>query len=424
MKSLKAFLVGPLMAFFFLCIGGNTLSMATEQKTVTLYHIWGAGLEKKQMTKSIAQFEEANPDVEVEVILGASGQRAKLIQMLSTDNPPDVFLWYPGARGHALADKGVIAPITELWDNYGLDYFFPAGIKDEVTYKGEQWNLPWGYHPNIVVYSKRIFDALGLSTPNTLEEFEDVCDTVKSAGYCPISSAWKGLWRADVVLELLIPSFGGPDFYQDLVGELEVDWGHETCRKAYTVWKRWVEKGYWFPDPRSRRWIEGLRPLVSEECAMFIIGTYGVPLLKDAGWVLGEDFNVFLFPQENRDYPRTLMSVFDTWCMSANAPHPVEAHRLLAFLATTGPQTMRAIYHGGMACNRFVTAYDSVGRLIQDAIDNGAVFRQLIFSAMPPPAAQLIGQGTIPDFYDNPDIEEFIERCETTREEYWEEKRK
>lgn len=422
MKRASSLVVGIWVAVFLLTIAGSSLCFAADEKVVTWLHIWGAGVEKEQITKSIAQFEEANPDVKVEeIILDAATWQPKLMQLLSGNNPPDVFLWYPGPKTYELADQGVLAPLTEMWDNYALDYFIPAGIKDEVSYKGELWNLPWGYHPSIVLYNKRIFDTLGLSTPTTVGEFEAICDAVKAAGYYPLASGWSGMWRSGYAIELLIPSFGGPDFYADLMA-MEVNWGHETCREAYTVWKRWVEKDYWYPDPRSRRWAQGMSLLLNEECAMYILGTYGVPMIKEAGWVLGEDFDAFLFPQENPDYPMTLTGPFDTWCMAAKAPHPVEAHRLLAFLVTTGPQTMRAVYHGGMACNRFVSAYDSIGLMVRDAINDGAVFHQVIGNALPALPVQFINKGAVPDFYDNPDIEEFIERCEAARAEYWEEK--
>jgi ABC-type glycerol-3-phosphate transport system substrate-binding protein len=400
-----------------LAANGQSEAEPGAKKVVTWLHIWGAGTEKEQITKSIAQFEEATPDIKVEeIVMDPSTWQPKLLQMLSGDNPPDIFLWYPGPKTHDLADKGVIASLDEMWNNYGLDHFIPEGLKAEVTYKGKLWNLPWGYHPSIVLYNKRIFDKLGLSVPTTIKEFEEICDTLKEAGYYPLASGWSGLWRAGYAIELLIPSFSGPEFYQELMA-MNVDWGDERARPAYEVWKRWVEKGYWYPDPRSRRWAEALSILVNEESVMYILGTYGVPMLEEAGWTLGEDFDAFLFPQENKEYPRTLTGPFDTWCMSARAPHPVEAHRLLAFLATTGPQTNRAIYHGGMACNRFVTAYDKIGTMVQDAMNNGAVFHQVIGNALPPLGAQLINKGTVADFYDNPDIDEFIKNTENAREQ-------
>ncbi len=416
MKSIKVMALAVLAAALVCGVG---MSLIAEQKTVTWLHIWGAGTEKEQIAKSIAQFEAANPDVKVEeIILSSAGWQPKLIQMLSGDNPPDVFLWYPGPKTTALVDEGVLAPLAGMWDDYGVDYFIPAGLKEACAYEGEVWNLPWGYHPTIVVYNKHVFDDLGLTLPTTIAEFESICDTLQAAGWdYPIASAWKGLWRGVFPPSLLISSLGGADLLMDWK-DLKIDFGDPTCREAYEIWKRWVENEYWYPDPRSRTWAEGLSIMLNNEAPMYIIGTYAVPMLEEAGWVLGQDFDAFLFPQENPDYPLTLFGPFDSWCMSAGAPHPVEAQRLLAFLATTGPQTMRAIYHGGMACNKFVTAYNSVGQMIQDAMAGGAVFRSITFG---PFAASSIQQGTVIDFYDDPDIEDFIEKSNAVREQYLEE---
>jgi len=405
-----------------LMVVGICFAVAAEQKVVTWLHIWGSGTEREQITKSIAQFEEANPDITVEeIVLDPSTWQPKLLQLLSGDSPPDVFLWYPGPKTQQLIEQGVIAALGEMWTNYGLDYFIPEGLREAVTYDGEIYNLPWGYHPSIVYYNKKIFDELNLQPPTTLAEFEAICDTVKAAGYYPLSSGWSGMWRSGYAIELLIPSMAGMQFYADLMKQ-NVDWGEPVLREVYEIWQRWVEKEYWVPDPRSRRWADGLSILMNDEAAMYFLGTYGVPVLEEAGWVLGEDFDAFFFPQENTDYPMSFTGPFDVWAMAANAPHPAEAHRLLAFLATTGPQTMRAIYHGGMACNRFVTAYNSIGTRIQEEMNAGAAFEQVIGNALPPEQVQLINKGAVPDFYDDPDIEEFITRCEDARALYWESK--
>jgi ABC-type glycerol-3-phosphate transport system substrate-binding protein len=401
-----------------------TTNAAAVPKTVSWLHIWGAGTEKEQIAKSIELFQKANPDVKVEeIIMDASTWQPKLIQMLSGDTPPDIFLWYPGPKTNDLVDQGVIGSMSEMWAKNNLDDLIPAGLKNAVTYKGQIVNLPWGFHPTIVFYNKKMFGSLGLTAPEKIAEFEAIADKIKATGVYPLSSGDTGLSRASYAIELLIPSLAGPDFYRDMT-TMDADWGDARARAAYEYWKRWVDKKYWYPDMRSRRWADGLTILINKEAGMYFLGTYGSPMLKQAGWKPGEDFDAFLFPQENSQFPRTFTGPFDTWCTAAKAPHPAEASRLLAFLATKEPQTMRAVYHGGMACNRFVTEYDSIGMMAQDALKAGAVFYQVMGSAMPPSTVPAINRGAVPDFYDNPDIEAFIKKCEAARDEYLMEKKK
>ncbi len=394
----------------------------TNLKTVTIFHIWGTGVERAQVTQAIALFEIANPDVLVQEIIvdAAGGYTPKLMQMLSGTEPPDIFLWYPGPQTTALVDEGVLMPLTDIWNQYNLDQYIPEGYKSAVTYKGDQWNLPWGVHANIVIYNKSIFSSLGLSVPTTLTEFESICTQIKAAGYYPLTSGWKELYRAAYPVELLIPSYGGPDFYRQLAA-FDISWDNATCREMLTTWKRWVENKWWYPDPRSRSWSEGFGLLKSNLTAMDFIGTYAIPILESSGWVLGKDFGVFMFPQINPEFTPTLTGPFDSWCVSAKAPHPEEAARFIAFLATTEAQTMRAKYHGGLACNRFVTGYDEAMLSIIAALDSGAQFAPGFFEASPPLGLQLINHGAMVDFYDNPDIEEFIRRCLDARDQYLEE---
>ncbi len=405
------------VALLALCAVG--LQGLSAPRTVTWLHIWGAGVEREQITRSIALFEAANPDIKVEeIILDAATWQPKLLQLLSGDSPPDVFLWYPGPKTWDLVNLGVIAPITEVWDGYGLDDLIPLGLKAEVTYQGEQWNLPWGYHPTVVYYNKRLFDRLGLSVPTTIREFEAVCDAIKAAGVYPLVSGASGRWRTAYPVELLVGSLAGPEFYDGLTS-MKISWDNAVMRAVYEIWQRWVGKAFWYPDILARKWSESLSLLLNSEGAMLILGTYGTPLLEAAGWRLGEDFDAFLFPHENPTVPLTLTGPFDTWCMAAKAPHPEEAQRLLAFLATVEPQTMRAIYHGGLACNRYVTSYNKIGVMVRDAINSGAIFHQVMGNAIPPAPCQAIVREAMADFYYEPDIEEFVRRCEAARAEYW-----
>jgi len=419
MKGIRWLVVLALMGAV---IGGAWTALADEQKTVTWAHIWGGGTQRQQVTATIAQFEAANPDVKVEeIILDSATWQPKIRQMLAGNEPPDVFLWFPGPLMRELADLEVIAPLTEMWETYGIDYFIPEGFKAESTHKGDLWMLPWGYMPTVVLYNKHIFGELQLDIPTTIGDFERICETVKDAGYYPLGSGWSSAWRSSYAPELLITSYGGPDLYQSLM-EMEVDWGNETCREAYAHWKDWVENGYWYPDSRSRRWQEGLSLFLNDECAMYTLGVYGVAMVEESGWVLGQDFDAFVFPQEDLDYPPSLTGSFEVWCMSAKAPHPVEAQRLLAFLASTRAQTNCAIYEGGMACNRFVDAYNSVGLMVQDAVNRGAVFHPVMGIALPPSGIELINKRATVDFYYDPDIEGFIAQCEAARAQYWAEK--
>ncbi len=391
--------------------------------TVTWLHVWGAGAQREQVISTLNLWEKAYPDVKVEeIIMDSSNWQPKMIQMLSGDSPPDVFLWYPGPKTTELVDQGVIAPLNETWKQYKLDEQISSGLKAEVSYKGNIYNIPWTYHPPIVLYNKKMFGGLGLSIPQQIAEFEAVAAKIQATGKYPLSSGWIELQRSAYPLELLIPSLNGPDFYRELT-KMNIDWGDPKCRKAWEIWKRWVQMKYWYPEPRSRRWGEGLSIFRNGEAGMYFIGTYAVPMLVEAGWKLGEDFGAFIFPQENKQFQPTFTGPFDTFCMPARAPHPDAARRFLAFLATKEPQAARLRASSGMSANKLVTEYDEVCTMLRKAMEKGAVFQGAIFAAMPTMVVEPINRAACVDFYDNPDIEEFVKKCEAARVQYWKEKK-
>jgi multiple sugar transport system substrate-binding protein len=182
-------------------------------------------------------------------------------------------------------------------------------------------------------------------------------------------------------------------------------------------WKEWIEKGYWYPDPRARTWPEGLGLLAEGQAAMAFIGTYATSVLDDAGKTYGEDYDLFVFPQINGDYPTTLTGPFDGLSIAQKAANPKGAERLLAFMATTEAQSIRA-EAGGLVLNKLVESYGPAMQNVKAAIDAGATFQPGFFQATPPIGLELINLGAMPDFYDDPDIGGFIRRANDAREQF------
>ena len=413
MKQCRPFIVLMLL----LVIGQLSLSAAPAAQTVQFMHLWGNPAEKAIIDQVLALFATKHPEIKVEqLVFESTAYHTKILQMLAGDTPPDLFLSYPGFKTYDLVDRNVLLPLSQMWKKYGLERQFSEGAKNSVTYKGEQWNIPWVTHANIVLYSVKAFRELGVTEPTTFQDFERICEKAKANNRYPLASGWKELYRAAYPIELLLPSVGGAETYSKLAA-LQEDWDNADVREVLSIWQRWVRKGYWHPEPRARSWAEGIGLLTQDLAVMDFIGTYGTSVIEGTGFVYGKDYDLFTFPQINPKFVKTLTGPFDALSIPRKAAGADAAQELLAFIASAEAQSIRA-KAGGLVLNKNVTEYMPPMLKVKKAIDEGASFRPGFFQATPPIGLQQINHAAMVDFYDNPNPEEFIRRANETRAQY------
>ncbi len=395
---------------------------AAKTRTVTLMHFWGLGVERQHITDTIKAFEEANPDIKVdEVIIDSAAYQPKIMQTLPSNAAPDVFAWWAGIRTQRLVDFGMLTPITSLWQEARFDDVFTPVFKEIATYKGEEWFVPWGVHGVVFFYSKAAFKRLGLSVPKTYEDLVALIKKAQSAGYeHPIATGHAKLYRQEFPPEWLSLGIGGAELVRSLAA-FDASWDSPRARKVLEMWKQQIDDGWYFPDPRSRTWQEGLRLLVQDKCILYLQGSYAAAVLQnDLGWKPGVDFDVFMPPMVDPANPTGLTGPVDAWVMARNAPHPEEARRLLTFLAGEKAQTIRAVVAGSIAGNRLVpdSAYNPVTLKVKQALDRGAVFVPNYDMITPEIGFQRVLRDAMLEFYEKPDIERFIDKTEKAKQEW------
>lgn len=399
----------------------NESAEAGMKSEVQFMHLLGNPAEKALIDEVVGLFETSNPNISIEqLVFESKSYHTKVLQLLAGDEPPDIYLAYPGFKTYDLVDRGVLLPLNDLWEESNFEQYFSEGTKTAVSYKGKQWNLPWVTHANIVFYNKEIFSGVGVTEPNTFDEFEAICRKVKATGKYPLASAWSALYRAAYPFDMLMPTVGGVEVFQKLAA-LEEDWDNESVRELLTIWKRWVEEEYWYPDPRSRSWAEGLVLLAEGLTAMDLMGTYGMGTLEQAGMEYGKDYDLFVMPGVNSKHGMALSGPVDAFSIPLKAKNVEGALKFFAFAATPEAQSVRA-RGGGLVLNKMVTDYGPAMSKVNKAIEAGAAFQPGFFQATPPLGLQQINHGAMTDFYDNPDIEEFIRSANKTREQFQREK--
>lgn len=136
--------------------------------------------------------------------------------------------------------------------------------------------------------NKTIFEDAGITkVPTTWEEFTEVCQTLKDAGYTPITTDDK---YAENMFGYYLSRLKGNDFVEklayDTTGEL---WDDPAVLETAKVFEDMVAKGYFASNVGSNTLPLGQQEMVLEEkIAMYLNGTWLPNEVKDTA---GSDFN-------------------------------------------------------------------------------------------------------------------------------------
>lgn len=151
------------------------------------------------------QFEEKmlaekNIKVKVNLEMPSSDQYDSVLQArLSGDDAPDLFTIH--SNNISAYDKA--GNLTDLSAEPLADKLY-ENVKETVSIEGRLLAVPiesqaWG-----VLYNKDIFEECGLTAPDTLEELETVCETLKEKGHTPFLLAFQEQWVPQLMTALTI----------------------------------------------------------------------------------------------------------------------------------------------------------------------------------------------------------------------------
>ncbi|REK71522.1 extracellular solute-binding protein [Paenibacillus paeoniae] len=172
----------------------------SEKATISLWHNFtGDDLRAQTMRSIIQEFEEAHPDIKVDVqAIPPDEYRARLKKSAEGGDIPDVFVLWSGAMTREYAAASLIQPIDDLVDAYPewRDGFLPNSL-EAFKDRGLVYGAPMGLSPtSILYYNKRIFEENELRVPTTWGELMYMVGKLNSKGITPIALGNKAGWPA------------------------------------------------------------------------------------------------------------------------------------------------------------------------------------------------------------------------------------
>lgn len=238
---MKKRLVGILLlslVLFPLIAGGNQEGKSSKDDVVTV--TWFAsrpvGGEIDKTIREIAdQYSKEHGGkwvLEVETTADRPSYLQKLKTLIAGGNMPDIIDIDADPYCQTLVDAGLLVNVKDyLVDEGKYDDFHEIALRYQEFTDGTMYTLPLEYHIEMIWYNKKIFDQYGLSVPKTMDEWFNVCETLKANGVTPISVDGVDRWPVLRYLAMIPFRYTGNQYIIDL-RDGKVSMGDEMGRQA------------------------------------------------------------------------------------------------------------------------------------------------------------------------------------------------
>ncbi len=240
----------------------------------------------------------------------------------------DAFTWFAGYRMRYFADKGLCAPIDDVWDKIGSNYseaFAKASTaSDGKKYFVPLYNYPWGFF-----YRKSVWDKYGYQVPTTFDELRSLAAKMKKDGLIPIAFADKDGWPAMGTFDYLDMRLNGYQFHQDLCAHKE-SWDQQKVSDVFDNWKSILP--YQDPNALGATWQEGAQTLANKKSGMYLLGSFVTQQFTDKKTLADMDF--FQFPSMAMEGQDAIEAPIDGYMLSKKGGDNSAARDLLAFIGT------------------------------------------------------------------------------------------
>jgi multiple sugar transport system substrate-binding protein/raffinose/stachyose/melibiose transport system substrate-binding protein len=396
------------------------IEAAPAEASLHLLHYFNDALGRKAMDEVVALFQQANGEIKIAGDpMDHETYKVAIPTLLQSQEPPDVFSYWAGARVQAVVDAQELQPISDLWAEQGFDQAFPPSIAAGATYNGEKYFVPIGYHYVAFFYNKKLFETLGAEPPQNWAELEQLAQAFKRAGIPAFALGSRERWPAQFWFDYLLLRTAGPEYRAELMAGRRSYTDPEVVR-VMEMWRELVDAGYFYPDANGYDWVEAANIVARGQAAMTLMGTWITGYYKaDQGLEPGKDYDYFNFPVVDEGTPRAALGPIDGFVMAEGARHPQTAHQFLTFLASPEPQVIWTLGQGALPPNLNVdpTIYDP---LMQQVLKDVAAADTFAFNydlATPPPMAEAGLEG-FSQFMARPnDFLKILQKLEDQRQE-------
>ena len=317
--------------------------LETVEEEYTTLDVWVLsydGLIPTNIQDCMNRFMADNPYCTINLSTFTSEEyKTQLDLNIATGEGPDIFYTYGDYNTVNDYNNGYFYDLTEFMNqDYYSDRFFKAALS-QITYNGSIIGVPVeSVYLSGFYYNKQLFDSYGLNIPTTIEELEQICDTLKSNGitpfalgnsYYPYSSTMYYSYLAvrKGGLEPLQAALEGTGSFED-----------ECFNYAGTKIQEWVSKGYFNEDFNSLDdFSEGPRQLLyGGQAGMYLMSSWMTNTMASEMSDFSNTIGFFEFPAytyEDSNAHIEIGSLGGTfYCVNQSCENPDMAFKAITYL--------------------------------------------------------------------------------------------
>lgn len=288
--------------------------------------------DRDQYEQFIDTFEAANPGITVKFeTFEAANYNTILATALAGGTGPDLMMVRAYGGLENIAAPGYLEPLsTETVP--ALADFAPSAIQAETMRSdGKIYAVPFASQTQLVIYNKAIFDANGISEPQTWDELIAAAEKLKAAGIIPFANGTATAWQNETILFDLTSSIMGKSFYDDLIAG-KADFTDQRFVDALNHLK---QISAYFPDGFVGLDYPSAQQLFSSGmAAMFAGGSYELATFKTQNPDI--ELGVFAAPGKTAEDEKLVAIYYDGgYAMNAAGQNKEAALKFLNYVAST-----------------------------------------------------------------------------------------
>lgn len=253
---------------------------------------------KRALSTVIQEYIDSNDkpiDLEFEVITDRPSYYQKVKILASSNELPDIFDAEGDTLTAEIAQTGVLMEVDDIYKEFGYDRMVNIGLNYARLDNGKNYCLNWENNLEYFWYHKDLFKQAGIEkTPETYDELLQVCQKLKDAGIAPVATwgneAWPLLrWMAFIPFRL-----AGNDYIESLKkGEAKMS---DPIGIQAAEFFQTMAQNYFMPGWSTAGNSDAREAFLSNNAAMFYIGTWEVPSFTNENRELKDDYDFFYMP--------------------------------------------------------------------------------------------------------------------------------
>ncbi len=317
------------------------------------------------MDEVIRKFEEANPNIDIVLIdpVLNDSYKEKIRVLVGSADIPDVFMSWSGSFGANLVKSGRVMPMDDMIAaNKEWADKIVASQWGPFQYDGKQYGIPWSMDGKVFYYNKTVFDELGLTAPDTWDEFVAVLEALQAGGYeHPISAGFSAEWAVSHYLGAMVQRMVDPEVVAKDYA-LEGDFKDQGYIDTLNVFKEL--SNYMNPDPNSVDHTYARNEFIDGESVICFMQLAEIKNLADGADFEYSFFDMPALPNGKGD-PDELEGAPEGMMISAETKYPEAAAAFVRFFVSEENGALMTKMTGELSCVEGAVNENSVSSPMQ-----------------------------------------------------------